>query len=286
MNDAAVNDAAVNDVVLGGLEDLAPMHAAPRRRLSSPVVSDRLLALLCGQLDDDGVWAAEPARAELVAGGWFTESGDATERTLQIRADLGQERTALTMRATDVRGVRRAWICAGHEVAVVGVEEGELPLDADPDRTPRGPLTFEVVPVSSLPLVFARWGGLAPTWNYDAPHEVPDTAVQARIADETAALPVGADDGLVGLWSRPWTRWSISRPEGPDDANPSLGVPTRTHLEYVGVEGAGQYVVRRRHDGATVFAPRPGSLVWGDLQQLLAGLPGQAPVDEDDAPQW
>lgn len=264
------------DVSLAGLENLETVAAGPRRRLTGPVVSERMLALLCGRTDDADVWsvlAQEPARAELVDSGWFTPDGTLGAQTRDLRADLETSRTAIELRAVDATGQRRGWVCAGPRLAVVALEEEPLPLTADPARTPRGAMTFETVPVNALPIVFARWGGLAPAWNYDAAHPLSDPAtVDARVTDGAAPPPDGADETLRDLWARPWTRWSVHC----DDR----GVVA----EYLAVAGAGQYVVRRRAGGATMLAPRPGSLVWGDLQKLVAGLPGQ--IDPDDRADW
>lgn len=264
------------DVSLEGLEDLDAVAAGTRRGLAGPVVCEQVLALLCGTPDDAtvrAVLADEPARAELIESGWFTAQGEPGPHTKDLRRELEVSRTSLELRATDARGVRRGWVCAGRGLAVVAFEQAPLSPTAEPATTPRGAMTFETVPVSALPIVLARWGGLAPTWNYDAVHELSDAfAVDARVVDRRTPPPEGADDGLRDLWSRPWTRWSIRC----DD----LGIDA----EYVAIEGAGHYVVRRSTSGATVLAPRPGGLVWGDLQKLVAGLPGL--VAEDDLPDW
>ena len=263
------------DVLLEGLEDLDAVGTGPQRRLAGPVVPARILDLLCADIDDESVLTQGVVRDELVEAGWLTTAGLPSPRLQELRRDLAVSRVSLRLDATSARGRRRGWICAGPRLAVVALEEDALPSSADPARAARGAMTFEVVPVSALPIVFARWGGLAPTWNYDAAHELSDpAALEARVADDGAPLPSDADDTLRSLWSRPWTRWSIRWPERSLD------------VEYLAVAGAGQYVVRRAASGATALAPRPGSLVWGDLQQLVAQLPGQAPVEEDDAPDW
>lgn len=266
------------DVRLEGLENLETVAVQPSRPPGSPLVSERVLALVCGPTDDASGWAVpadEPARAELVESGWFTAQGHPSARTQELRRDFSLSRTWLELGATDADGQRRGWICAGVRQAVVAIEAAPLPPSADPSTTPRGAMTLDVVPVSALPIVFARWGELAPAWNYDTAHEVSDIgAVEARLTDGQTPPPQDADEGLRELWSRPWTRWGIRCAE--------LGV----QAEFLAIAGAGQYIVRRHTTGATMLAPRPGGLVWGDLQKVVAGLPGQAPMGEDDVPAW
>ncbi len=257
------------------LEDLRSVRPRPEHRLAGPMVSAGLLAVLCGEADAAPAdLAGEPGRDQLVASGWFTADGAPTARTAELRRELGESRTSLTLRRTDAAGEHRGWVCAGPHVAVVGLEERALAYSDDLEKTPRGAMTFEVVPVSALPIVLARWGGLAPTWNYDDPHDLSDVAaVEARLLDATVPPPADADPGLRSLWAGSWSRWSIRVPA------------TQAALEYLCVADVGHYMVRRRTAGGTVLAPRPGSLVWGDLQKLVAALPGQ--VDEDqDAVGW
>lgn len=180
------------------------------------------------------------------------------------------------MRATDAGGTHRGWIRVGATLMVVAVEAERVSLGAE--AVERGLMSFEVQPVAALPIVLARWGGLAPTWNYDEVHDLGDAAgvraVEDKVRDAQTPPPSGADEGLRDLWRRPWTRWTVR--------GPRLAAP----VEYLSVPGAGQYVVRRRTNGGTVLAPRPGSLVWGDLQQLAATVTGQDQQDADDAADW
>lgn len=259
----------------GRLEDLGTLRAQARARLSGPVVSARLMAVLCGELDGRAAdLGAEQGLAELVAAGWLRADGAPTARTTDLRRGLGESRTSLTLRRTDATGEHRGWVCAGARLAVVGLEERTLAFSDDVEGAPRGSMTFEVAPVSALPIVLARWGGLTPTWNYDDPHDLSDVAaLQARVIDPAVPPPGDADPELRTLWAGSWSRWSIRVPA------------TDTALEYLCVTDAGHYVVRRRTAGGTVLAPRPGSLVWGDLQTLVAALPGQGP-DEGDAADW
>ncbi len=267
---------AMSPVDTRHLEDLEPVGARPLRALAGPRVGERLLAALCGdpQAGESGdLDAAE--HAALVDLGWLEPDGEPTARTQELRGDLQESRTAITLVAHDRQGTRRGWVCAGLGQAVIGLEVEPVAPGLDAHAAPRADLTFDVVPVSSLPLALARWGGLVPTWNYDSTHELGEpAALDARVADAHAQVPDGADEGLRDLWGREWTRWTVQVPQ--------QGVT----LEYLAIAGAGQYVVRRRADGATVLAPRPGSLVWGDLQKLVLDLPGQRDEDAEDASDW
>ncbi|GAB95829.1 hypothetical protein BJY21_000914 [Kineosphaera limosa] len=285
----------VDPVSLGGLEDLGALrHQTPRRR-TGPAVAAQLVDLLCGapasgaasepkQHASEQLWDAAATgdlrdqRESLVRAGWFSPQGQPTLQTVRLRRDLGSTPALLELRVSSPDGRRRGWIRAGVALALVVVEEHPVPLSADVEAEPPGPVTFEVLPVGALPIALARWGGLAPTWNYDEVHDLGDAAavqaVEVKVTDTSTPAPAGADEGLLDLWSREWSRWSVRGPHlGPG-------------LEYVSIADAGQYVVRRRSNGGTVLAPRPGSLVWGDLQKLVAGLPGQGDPEEDDAADW
>lgn len=254
------------------LEDLRAVRRGSRHQADGPVIGASALARLCGLPAENDGWEDVPEheRAELIRDGWFSASGDLGPRGSELRRGLGGHHTILALRARDTNGLRRGWVIVGDELAVTVLEEGI----ANAADAPQGQVAFEVGPANSLPIVLAKWGGLDPTWNYDTAHELKDASlVQRRVSDASTGAPEGADQKLLELWGRDWTLWSITGPEA--------GV----NLEFIAIGEQGHYIVRTRTDGATVLAPRPGSLVWGDLQLISTMLPGQ-PERSDDGEDW
>lgn len=258
------------DVVVD-LEDLKVVQRGPQRHLNGPNVSPAAIARLCGTAapwpSDAWEEVPEQARIELVNAGWFTASGDLGSRGAELRDGLGAQRTLLTLTAAGGDGSRRGWVVAGAELAVTIIDES--PAGAGPVEQ----LSFQTGPASALPIVLAKWGALNPAWNYDAAHELIDAKlIEQRVRDSSTPAPDGADEELRWLWQQEWTQWGVVAPQ--------LGV----ELEFLTIAGHGHYVVRTRQDGVTVLAPRPSSLLWGDVQSILAALPGR--TDPDAAEDW
>ena len=263
-----------------GLEDLTAVRREPQRHGAGPVLAWTTLARLCG-LRSEGVHArlgdeasegpttsltARADRAELTRAGWLTARGELTPAGRELAQGLGAQPVVLGLHAWHRGELRRGWIVAGEHLAVAAYEEDAASAeDAAPGR-----VSVDVAPVNALPIVLAKWGGLAPTWNYDVAHEVSDVAlVRDRVHDTSIAAPAGSDAELTQLWAQDWTLWGVRAPEADID------------LEFLAIGEQGQYVVRERTDGATVLAPRPGSLLWGDLQLVLSALPGHGPAERD-----
>lgn len=269
------------------LEDLSVVRRRPQRHVGGPVVSWDALSHLCGLTQSPITQGARPQgsdqedeatsiamsdvdRAQLVPSGWLSTARGLGERGQELAAGLGTARTVLSLRAWHRGELRRGWVVVGDEVAVTAYEEDA----ATSEQAPPGVVTFDVTPVDALPIVLAKWGGLAPTWNYDTAHEVGDAAlVQRRVHDMGTPAPPGGDAELARLWQEDWTLWAVQ-----DEAS---GID----LEFLAIGEQGQYVLRERTDGATVLAPRPGSLLWGDLQLVLATLSGGS-QDGDDGEDW
>lgn len=261
---------AAHSVWLGDehhLEDLSPVRRRPRRHGDGPAIAWSSLAHLCGL--EPAVLDAD--RAPLARAGWLTEAGDLGLRGHELAAGLGEHRTVLALQAWHRGELRRGWVVVGDDTAVTAYEEGAAPSE----QAPPGDVTFDVTPVNGLPIVLAKWGALAPAWNYDTAHEVGDAAlVTRRVHDVSTPAPADSDPALGQLWADDWTLWSV-RCEAVD-----------LDLEFLAIGTQGQYVVRTRTDGATVLAPRPGSLLWGDLQLVLTTLPGHCGPQAPDGDDW
>lgn len=286
---------AAHTVGIGGehLEDLGSVRRGPRRHADGPAVSWRALAHLCGlagtaplqgsgsdagqgsDVGDEGAPTtigalSEADRAALARAGWLTDAGDLGPRGRELADGLGESRTVIRLQAWHRGELQRGWVVVGEDTAVTAYETEPAPSE----QAPPGGVTFDVTPVNGLPIVLAKWGGLSPTWNYDTAHEVSDASlVRRRVHNVSAPAPAGGDPDLIRLWGDDWTLWSV-RCE-------AIGVD----LEFLAIGAQGQYVLRTRTDGATVLAPRPGSLLWGDLQLVLTklpGLPGRPVGDGDD----
>lgn len=262
---------SVNNDAVAELEDLEVLHRGPQWHLDGECVGAAAIARLTGAAQPwpSDAWDEIPVheQADLVSAGWFTLRGDLGERGVQLRDGLGSRRTIVTLSAVDSVGPRRGWVVVGSRLAVTIIDEsatGSGPLDQ---------LSFQVGPANALPIVLARWGALNPSWTSETTHVLSDPSlIRRRVQDAGILPPSGAHDELRELWQQDWTRWGVSVSE------------LEIELEFLAIGGHGQYAVRTRADGAALLVPRPSSLLWGDMQLILAGLPGRS--DPDAVETW
>lgn len=237
---------------------------AHRPSLTSDVVGRGIRAFLDERAPASGRARRARAIPELVEAGWQTFDGSLTISGARLREDLATRPATLHITSQDAWTSRQGWIRVGATRALAVVQ------------VPGTPVSVEVMPSGALPIHLAAWGGLEPTLTTGETFVVGDAdAVMRRVWDTAEALPAGSDPRLAELWARPWRHWSVAR-EGAD-----------TELSLVAVRDAGHFVVRRDPQGRPLLAQRPGSLLWGDIQAVVAALPSAADaLDPDDASDW
>lgn len=208
-------------------------------------------------------------RETLVSRGWTTRDGDPTPQAGGLHEELRAHGDVLHLTAADARGVVRGWIHCGAERAVVVIDPlrhcaHDLPSpvssSADaPEATDE--VVVDVVQIADIPVLLARWGGLAPTWTLtEALTPVDAMAVRRRVLDAREPLPADANTQLADVWERPWTWWAVATAD------------RRVDVQFIDAGDRGQCVVHDVADDRTLLVPRPGTLVWGDLQQVVGRL--------------
>lgn len=255
-----------------GAEDLSDVQRRPdpaigRMRLRSGAVKHLLRPSgLQGWTDERG-----SDRELLIEQGWTTVDGDPTSAAVALHRELRDQGDVLHLTAVDSRGVVRGQIHCGVERAVVVVSTTRRSVSQLPSAVPApgeadlGDVEVDVVPLSAVPLLLARWGGLTPAWTVgDRLAPLAADVVRRRVLDPQQPLPDGADDDLVELWQRPWTWWTVAT------------AGREVDLEFINAADRGQLVPRDKTDGSLRLVARPGSLVWGDLQQVCGRLPSRA----------
>lgn len=256
----ADEEAAVFDIGIGA-EDLRPLERRPDAALGRFLTRRAAVDLLLH--DGRSAWEDERIthRAPFVEGGWLTEDGEPTPSGARLRADLAGQACTLRLEALDAAGALTATLSCGRAFAVVVAGTERRPHLDEPEAAD-DIVSVDVVPASAVPLLLARWGGLTPTWSVgDRLAPLDDAAFRRRLADPAEPPPPGADADIEAVWQRPWTLWRV------------CGVEAELELEYLNAGDRGQLVPRRTPDGRIRLVSRPGSLVWGDLQQVYGRLP-------------
>lgn len=249
-----------------GSEDLSEVQRRPDRGIGTFRLRAGAVRHLLQPSGLEG-WTDERRadRETLVSQGWTTRDGDPTAEAGVLHQELRAHGDVLHLTAADTRGVVRGWIHCGAERAVVIIDplrhyahDLPSPVSSEADAPePTDEVVVDVVQLAAIPVLLARWGGLAPTWTVTDPlTPVGARAIQRRVLDAQEPPPADTHAELADVWERPWTWWSVATADRQVD------------LQFIHAGDRGQYVSHDRQDGDALLVPRPGTLVWGDLQQV------------------
>lgn len=200
----------------------------------------------------DATQLAETDLQVLVEADLVHPDGRPTVRGRKLRDQLAGAPTMLLV-ACDESGTERARLHVGRK-QLLYISSGRLP----------GHASLLVFPADAVPLVLALWGRLRPS-DPDRTEEIGPfafPALQERVLTGRGDPPPFADDVVEQMWAAPWRIWSAQCDE------------RAVSLSYVDIEGHGVFAVRREDDQVRLV-PRHSSLLWGDLQGVLAPLRGR-----------
>lgn len=193
-------------------------------------------------------------RVALADLGLVDDDGQLSSAGRRLRDDLRSAALLLLFAARPDGTTRRARLYVGtRHLMYLGVH---------PAEEARQTSELLVFPADAVPIVLAGWGRLQPMAQAPAGSHGPidRDAFRRRCATPAEPVPAGADAPLAALWRAPWRLWGAQC-----DAH-------EISLAYLDVEGFGTYVVRHAAEDALQLAPRPSSLLWGDLQGVLEPL--------------
>lgn len=257
-----------------GNEDLSAVQRRPDRGIGTFRLKAGAIRHVLQPSGFEG-WTDERRadREILAAQGWTTRDGDPTTEAVALHRELRDHGDVLHLTAADTQGVVRGWIHCGDTRAVVIIDPKrhyayDLPSSVSGEGDapePTDECVVDVVQIDAIPILLARWGGLAPTWTVAEPlTPLRASAIERRVVDAEEPLPSGANADLAEVWERPWTWWAVAT------------TGREVDLQFIHAGDRGQFVSHVVQDDRTRLVPRPGTLVWGDLQQVCERLPSRS----------
>ena len=255
-------DPAASRLLQTAAEDLAPLRAEQRHRVSGQIIAPESLSLLLSMANRDalgrfdaagaGESAAQLQALGLLDGRRLTPSG---RKFVQPLRGLQAQFTVSAVGPDGSTGMD-AWLGAGSALVAAGPSASGLQSTV----MPLGSCELLCIDAAALPVFLAKWLPLVPAWTAGQyPLRLSGDLFERRLNGGSAVeAPEGLGEAEARMWAQPWVGWNVEH------------VHSGRKLGWVTAGDAGPFLATADpRNGGVALEPEPAAAVWDTLVSFI-----------------